>query len=78
LPSIAGTTLPSTIQAGTYTLELRVGNGNVYDFTGLNDISADTNTDIGAVAGFFATVGSDAQASKNNMVTEFNGISGVT
>jgi hypothetical protein len=76
--SIVGTTLSSTIQAGTYTLSLRIGNGSVYDFTGLNDISADTNTDMGAVAGFFATVGADAQASKNNMYTEFNGVSGVT
>jgi arylsulfatase A-like enzyme len=76
--SIAGTELPATIQAGTYTLALRVGNGNVYDFTGLNDISSGVNTDMGAVAGFFATVGADAQASKNNMYTEFNGVSGVT
>jgi hypothetical protein len=76
--SIAGTNLPSTIQAGTYTLALRIGNGDAYDFTGLNDISTNTNTEIGAVAGFFATVGADAQASKNNMYTEFNEVSGVT
>jgi hypothetical protein len=73
-----GSTLPTTIQAGTYTLELRIGNGNAYDFAGLNDISSGTNTDVGAVAGFFSTVGADAEASKNNMYTEFNGVEGVT
>jgi hypothetical protein len=76
--SIAGTNLPSTIQAGTYTLLLRIGAGSVNDFIGLNDICDDTNADRGAVAGFFVTVGSDAEASKNNMYTEFNGVSGVT
>jgi hypothetical protein len=68
----------ATIQAGTYTLELQIGNGNVYDFTGLNDISSGSNTDLGAVAGFFSTVGASAEATKNNMYEEFNGIDGVT
>ncbi|CAA6677598.1 MULTISPECIES: hypothetical protein [unclassified Lentimonas] len=75
--SIAGS-LPSTIQAGTYTLDLRIGNGNSYDFSGLNDISSGTNTDQGAVAGFFKTVGGSAETTKNNMYSEFNGIAGVT
>lgn len=76
--TLAGSTLPSTIQAGTYTLALRIGNGDAFAFTGLNDISSGVNTDLGAVAGFFTTVGSVAQDSKNNMYTEFNGVAGVT
>jgi hypothetical protein len=76
--SLAGSTLPSTIQAGTYTLSLQVGNGNAYDFAGLNDLTSGTNSDAGVVAGFFSTVGGDAEATKNNMYTEFNSISGVT
>jgi hypothetical protein len=68
----------SKIQAGTYTLELRVGNGNSFAFSGLNDISTSTNTDQGVAAGFFSTVTTDAEATKNNMYTEFNGVEGVT
>jgi hypothetical protein len=75
--TLAGS-LPSTIQAGTYTLALRIGNGNAFAFSGLNDISTGTNTDRGAVAGFFSTLVNDAEATKNNMYTEFNGVSGVT
>jgi hypothetical protein len=76
--SLAGTTLPSTIQAGIYTLKLRVGAGNVLAFTGKNNISTGTNSDKGAAAGFFTTTNADAETTKNNMYTEFNGITGVT
>ncbi|VGO13223.1 Arylsulfatase [Pontiella desulfatans] len=77
---LAGTTLPDTIQPGIYTFTATIGNnGDGAGFSGLNDISSGTNTDGGSVAGFFATApGSDAETSKNNMLTEFNGLSGVT
>jgi arylsulfatase A-like enzyme len=76
---LAGTTLPSTIQAGTYTFSARIGASSVGSgFSGLNDITAGVNTDQGSVAGFFATLSDDAETAKNNMVTEFNAQSGVT
>ncbi|VGO13224.1 hypothetical protein PDESU_01778 [Pontiella desulfatans] len=88
--TIAGTTLPPTIQAGTYTLSARIGNnGDNGGFAGLNDLSTGINTNRGCVAGFFTTLtgagtGTGAVAqnaandSKNNMYTEFNAVSGVT
>lgn len=84
--AVADSTLPATIQAGTYTFSARIGNGNVFAFAGLNDISAGTNTDGGSVAGFFTTLATgaggansaSADANKNNMYTEFNNIAGVT
>ena len=33
---LADSTLPNTIQAGTYVFEARIGNGTVFDFSGLN------------------------------------------
>ncbi|MFC7337130.1 hypothetical protein ACFQY0_08070 [Haloferula chungangensis] len=86
---LAGTTLPPTIQAGTYKFEARIGNGDAFDFVGLNDLTTGINTEGGSVAGFFTTLagtatgaGAVAQAaandSKNNMYTEFNSIAGVT
>lgn len=84
---LAGATLPSTIQAGTYTFSARIGNGNAFDFAGLNT-PADGDTTGGSVAGFFetapvtggtaATQRSNAQNAKNNMAAEFNNIAGVT
>lgn len=83
--SLAGSTLPATIQAGTYTFSARIGNDN-NNFAGLNDISSSTNTDAGSVAGFFTTLATgsggansaSADANKNNMYTEFNAVAGVT
>lgn len=86
---LAGATIPATIQAGTYIFKGRIGNGNAFDFSGLNDLTSGTNTDGGAVAGFFTTLtgsgtGAGAAAqnaandSKNNMYTEFNAATGVT
>ncbi|WP_372808505.1 hypothetical protein, partial [Pontiella sp.] len=76
-----------TIQTGTYTLSLRVGNGNVFAFSGLNT-PVDGDTSAGVAAGFFetapvasanaATARNNAQTAKNNMYLEFNGVSGVT
>ncbi|MFC5050874.1 PEP-CTERM sorting domain-containing protein [Rubritalea spongiae] len=77
-----------TIQAGTYTFEARIGNGDAFSFAGLNDLSSSTNTAGGSVAGFFETAPvtggnagtqrSNAQVAKNNMYTEFNALSDVT
>ncbi|MGJ8642710.1 MAG: PEP-CTERM sorting domain-containing protein [Luteolibacter sp.] len=83
--SLAGSTLPATIQAGTYTFSARIGN-DTNNFAGLNDISSSTNTDAGSVAGFFTTLATgsggansaSATANKNNMYTEFNAVAGVT
>lgn len=76
---LAGSTLPSTIQPGTYTFTARIGASDVgAGFSGLNDITAGSNTDQGSVAGFFLTLSSDAEAAKNNMVAEFNTQTGVS
>uniref|UniRef100_UPI003566804E sulfatase-like hydrolase/transferase n=1 Tax=Pontiella sp. TaxID=2837462 RepID=UPI003566804E len=75
---LAGAGLPSTIQPGTYLLSARVGATDIADgFVGLNDISGGGNTDQGCVAGFFSTLSDDAETAKNNMVAEFNALSGV-
>ena len=76
--SIAGSTLPTTLQAGTYTFKARIGTGTPLTFAGLNDISTGVNTDRGNVAGFFSTLDANAEAVKNKMVTEFNTLNGVT
>ena len=77
-----GDAFGGTIQAGTYTLVMNVGdNGN-----GGNDTKADgiltgagSNGGFGVAAGFFYTVnGTNANGTKNNMHTEFNTVSGVT
>jgi arylsulfatase A-like enzyme len=75
---LAGTTLPATIQAGSYTFSGRIGYDGIGSFVGLNEIDSGVNTARGAVAGFFSTLSADAQTAKNNMYTEFNGISGVS
>ncbi|MDP4996162.1 MAG: sulfatase-like hydrolase/transferase [Akkermansiaceae bacterium] len=75
---LADASIPSTIQAGTYTLSARIGSGTGSAFSGLNDITAGANTDQGSVAGFFTTLDGNAEAAKNNMVTEFNAQAGVT
>ncbi|MGD9417429.1 MAG: hypothetical protein Q7R22_000700 [Verrucomicrobiota bacterium JB025] len=80
----AGGSLPETIQPGTYALTLRVGDIGAAEFPGLNDLSTATNTDPGVVAGFFTTLGTNAdthlraQESKNQMFTEFNAVAGVS
>ncbi|MDB4436165.1 hypothetical protein N9139_01690, partial [Akkermansiaceae bacterium] len=77
--SLAGTNLPNTIQAGTYTFTARIGSSNVGGgFSGLNDLSAGSNTGAGNVAGFFSTLSSNAEVAKNNMVAEFNTQAGVS
>lgn len=84
--NIAAGTLPSTIQAGRYVFTARVGNNGLGGggFAGLNDISIGTSTAKGLVAGFFSTVVNDnggnrvdAQSTKNNMSTEWNGLPSV-
>ena len=76
---VDGSALPSTIQAGTYTFEARVGNNGLRPFNGLIDLtSSDGGNASGMVAGFFETLGAAAANSKANMYNEFNGLSGVT
>jgi hypothetical protein len=83
--NIAGETLPSTIQPGTYVLTARVGsNGSGGGgFADLNTPTA-TNASKGLVAGFFYTVinesggdRTDAEKTKNNMFNEWNGLPSV-
>lgn len=76
--TLAGSTLPGTIQPGVYTFSARVGKDGNLVYSGLNDISTGTNSLGGSVAGFFTTLNaSDVTVTKNNMYTEFNAISGV-
>ncbi|MGJ8677717.1 MAG: sulfatase-like hydrolase/transferase [Akkermansiaceae bacterium] len=75
--NLAGTTLPSTIQPGTYTFSARIGSSTL-TFPGLNNLSSGTNTSVGCVAGFFTSLVSDAEAVKNTMVSAFNNQTGVT
>ncbi|MEJ6561935.1 MAG: hypothetical protein QNL71_12860 [Akkermansiaceae bacterium] len=89
----AGSDLPETIQAGTYTFELTVGGDSTVFASAVGGIdltSADVtpNTDAGLIAGFFSTfenasagtsaaARSNAELSKDHMYTEFNNLSGV-
>lgn len=78
--SLAGGTLPATIQVGTYTFEARVGNNGVggNGFSGLNDLTVAGNASLGLVAGFFVTAEADAQDTKNNMYFEWNSLASVS
>lgn len=76
--AVAGSSLPSTIQQGTYVLETRIGSNGLggNNWIGIANQTG-TNSSFGAVAGFFTTVAANATGTKQNMFNEFIDIPGV-